>query len=469
MRFEISASRRPRPLSFSMAQFNNLRTLSRIASNHEDDLVASPMALTEEKSEHQQQRREEERQKKESAEESKHAQANHPSCANGGDMAEVDECCICLYALAPFQALFVAPCSHSFHFKCIRSLLRSYPGFQCPICRTYSDLEASVAIEPEEVMEKYGLKCKSFTPPTDVMFDATWSQPVNPALQQPASDTTSTTSSSPSSSSSSSAQSSSAAAANAAAQTAQEERPSGDQEEQQEEHHRQENQCQHQHQQQQHSDEEVQNSLSADQPPVQLQETRVATIDQQIATDDMSQDSPNDGNFIDRGRSIALVWLTDSYFSQWAIDGVQSSFRITCKCRKPLLRAKCQPVLRAQRDMVPNGHEQRMHQSEDYLLLTLWENSNSTFLRNANLWWSVTTINSSNSHRYTVANGLPRLDHSHIQTSLCDPLATARMPTATIIMIIPVVITAIMTVSPHALTCPPHHHLSRGRLLFNLL
>lgn len=307
MRFEISASRRPRPLSFSMAQFNNLRTLSRIASNHEDDLVASPMALTEEKSEHQQQRREEERQKKESAEESKHAQANHPSCANGGDMAEVDECCICLYALAPFQALFVAPCSHSFHFKCIRSLLRSYPGFQCPICRTYSDLEASVAIEPEEVMEKYGLKCKSFTPPTDVMFDATWSQPVNPALQQPASDTTSTTSSSPSSSSSSSAQSSSAAAANAAAQTAQEERPSGDQEEQQEEHHRQENQYQHQHQQQQHSDEEVQNSLSADQPAVQLQETRVATIDQQIATDDMSQDSPNDGNFIDRGRSIALV------------------------------------------------------------------------------------------------------------------------------------------------------------------
>jgi hypothetical protein len=31
----------------------------------------------------------------------------------------------------------------------------SYPGFQCPICRTYSDLEASVAIETDEVMEKY--------------------------------------------------------------------------------------------------------------------------------------------------------------------------------------------------------------------------------------------------------------------------------------------------------------------------
>ncbi|KAI9013360.1 SMAD/FHA domain-containing protein, partial [Phycomyces nitens] len=68
---------------------------------------------------------------------------------------EVEECCICLYAIAPFQALFVAPCAHSYHFKCIRPLLKSYPGFQCPICRTYSDLEASVAIEAEEVIEKY--------------------------------------------------------------------------------------------------------------------------------------------------------------------------------------------------------------------------------------------------------------------------------------------------------------------------
>lgn len=61
-----------------------------------------------------------------------------------------DECCICLYAMAPFQALFVSPCSHSYHYKCIRPLLSSYPGFQCPICRHYSDLEASVATEEEE-------------------------------------------------------------------------------------------------------------------------------------------------------------------------------------------------------------------------------------------------------------------------------------------------------------------------------
>lgn len=77
------------------------------------------------------------------------------------DADNIEECCICLYALAPLQALFVAPCSHSYHFKCIRPLLESYPGFQCPICRTYSDLEASVAVEAEEVMEKYGLKPKT--------------------------------------------------------------------------------------------------------------------------------------------------------------------------------------------------------------------------------------------------------------------------------------------------------------------
>ncbi|KAI9310817.1 SMAD/FHA domain-containing protein, partial [Dichotomocladium elegans] len=64
---------------------------------------------------------------------------------------DVEECCICLYALAPTQALFVAPCSHTFHFKCIRPLLQSYPGFQCPLCRGYADLEASVATEAEEV------------------------------------------------------------------------------------------------------------------------------------------------------------------------------------------------------------------------------------------------------------------------------------------------------------------------------
>jgi hypothetical protein len=62
-------------------------------------------------------------------------------------VAAMDECCICLYAIAPRQALFLAPCSHHFHYKCIRPLLASHPAFQCPLCRTYADLDASVELD----------------------------------------------------------------------------------------------------------------------------------------------------------------------------------------------------------------------------------------------------------------------------------------------------------------------------------
>ncbi|KAG1456255.1 hypothetical protein G6F56_006873 [Rhizopus delemar] len=111
MRFEVNRQPQTKQLTYSVSAFNNLRN---ITSNKQQLTVSSE--------------------------------------------AEVEECCICLYALAPFQALFVAPCSHTYHFKCIRPLFDSYPGFQCPVCRTYSDLEANVAMETEEVIEKYGLK-----------------------------------------------------------------------------------------------------------------------------------------------------------------------------------------------------------------------------------------------------------------------------------------------------------------------
>ncbi|CDH48937.1 cytoplasm protein [Lichtheimia corymbifera JMRC:FSU:9682] len=65
----------------------------------------------------------------------------------------IKDCCICLYPVAPLQALFVAPCQHTFHYKCIRPLLNHYPGFQCPCCRNYSDLESPVTIEKSEVLE----------------------------------------------------------------------------------------------------------------------------------------------------------------------------------------------------------------------------------------------------------------------------------------------------------------------------
>ncbi|KAI9846974.1 MAG: hypothetical protein M1837_003330 [Sclerophora amabilis] len=56
------------------------------------------------------------------------------------------ECSICLLSVAPCQSLFVAPCSHVWHYKCIRPILigNMYPQFLCPNCRAVADLEAEV-------------------------------------------------------------------------------------------------------------------------------------------------------------------------------------------------------------------------------------------------------------------------------------------------------------------------------------
>lgn len=59
------------------------------------------------------------------------------------------DCCICINAMSPFQALFLAPCSHCFHYKCVTTLLGAGFMFQCPLCRQVANLEASVA-EPDD-------------------------------------------------------------------------------------------------------------------------------------------------------------------------------------------------------------------------------------------------------------------------------------------------------------------------------
>ncbi|KAJ1299338.1 hypothetical protein OPQ81_004999 [Rhizoctonia solani] len=60
----------------------------------------------------------------------------------------VADCCICLFPVAILQSLFIAPCSHCFHYKCIRPLLiKHHPGFSCPLCRTFADLEEDVEKE----------------------------------------------------------------------------------------------------------------------------------------------------------------------------------------------------------------------------------------------------------------------------------------------------------------------------------
>lgn len=66
----------------------------------------------------------------------------------------MDECCICLLKMRVCQALFIAPCSHMFHYKCIRPILSlHYPGFSCPLCRTFADLEADLEDDTDEEPE----------------------------------------------------------------------------------------------------------------------------------------------------------------------------------------------------------------------------------------------------------------------------------------------------------------------------
>lgn len=62
--------------------------------------------------------------------------------------AEID----CTKSCKPCQSLFVAPCSHVWHYKCIRPILndhKSWPQFLCPNCRAVTDLEADIE-DPED-------------------------------------------------------------------------------------------------------------------------------------------------------------------------------------------------------------------------------------------------------------------------------------------------------------------------------
>ncbi|KAH7929182.1 SMAD/FHA domain-containing protein [Leucogyrophana mollusca] len=69
----------------------------------------------------------------------------------------IQDCCICLFSVTIRQALFIAPCSHAFHYKCIRPLLEAHASaFSCPLCRTFADLEEDVEIEAEVEEEDEG-------------------------------------------------------------------------------------------------------------------------------------------------------------------------------------------------------------------------------------------------------------------------------------------------------------------------
>ncbi|KAI9678601.1 MAG: hypothetical protein M1817_005658 [Caeruleum heppii] len=79
------------------------------------------------------------------------ASRNPDKNPNDAASTHSSECSICLFSIAPCQSLFVAPCSHVWHYKCIRPILNgpTWPQFLCPNCRAIADLEAEVD-EPED-------------------------------------------------------------------------------------------------------------------------------------------------------------------------------------------------------------------------------------------------------------------------------------------------------------------------------
>jgi len=71
-----------------------------------------------------------------------------------------------LFAVAINQALFIAPCSHTFHYKCIRPLLDAHhPAFNCPLCRTFADLEEDVEVDIDPELDMIADEEGSDVPP----------------------------------------------------------------------------------------------------------------------------------------------------------------------------------------------------------------------------------------------------------------------------------------------------------------
>ena len=67
------------------------------------------------------------------------------------EKGKLSECCICLLKIRVSQALFISPCSHMFHYKCILPMIQlHHPGFSCPLCRPFFDLEQDAQDDTDE-------------------------------------------------------------------------------------------------------------------------------------------------------------------------------------------------------------------------------------------------------------------------------------------------------------------------------
>ncbi|WVQ79686.1 hypothetical protein IAT38_001786 [Cryptococcus sp. DSM 104549] len=92
----------------------------------------------------------------------------------------VTDCCICLFSVTVCQSLFIAPCSHVFHYKCIRPLLlQHHPGFSCPLCRTFANLEEDVETEDAWEIASRRASVKSRRPSNHSIILAQQGQPTS--------------------------------------------------------------------------------------------------------------------------------------------------------------------------------------------------------------------------------------------------------------------------------------------------
>ncbi|KAI8621031.1 hypothetical protein BC830DRAFT_1058647 [Chytriomyces sp. MP71] len=74
----------------------------------------------------------------------------HSAHAEDDDGNPPEDCCICIGEILPLQAIFISPCSHCYHYKCVQSILMQSQMFQCPMCRQVANLAASVSTESLE-------------------------------------------------------------------------------------------------------------------------------------------------------------------------------------------------------------------------------------------------------------------------------------------------------------------------------
>ncbi|ORY34467.1 hypothetical protein BCR33DRAFT_722696 [Rhizoclosmatium globosum] len=82
--------------------------------------------------------------------------AMNPTSTTAASGTSCTDCCICLSPLSPLQTLFLAPCSHCFHFRCVMPLLGSSVMFQCPLCRQVANLEKGVGEDEESLFDGEG-------------------------------------------------------------------------------------------------------------------------------------------------------------------------------------------------------------------------------------------------------------------------------------------------------------------------